>query len=55
MSGGARHLVPGARHRAEQTIDRSRFICTVQRVSSAWGAQDFLREMNGEFADATHN
>ncbi len=55
MSGGARYLVPGARHRAEQTIDRSRFICTVQRVSSASDAQDFLREMNVEFADATHN
>ncbi len=51
----ARYLVPGARHRAEQTIDRSRFICTVQRVSSASDAQDFLREMNAEFADATHN
>jgi uncharacterized YigZ family protein len=52
---GARYLVPGARHRAEQTIDRSRFICTVERVSSAADAQDFLREMNAEFADATHN
>jgi uncharacterized YigZ family protein len=51
----ARYLVPGARHRAEQTIDRSRFICTVQRVSSALEAQEFLREMNAEFADATHN
>jgi uncharacterized YigZ family protein len=55
MSGSARYPVPGARHRAEQTIDRSRFICTVQRVSSASDAQDFLREMNAEFADATHN
>ena len=52
---GARYLVPGARHRAEQTIDRSRFICTVERVSSAADAQDFLREMNAEFAAATHN
>ncbi|HEY8793648.1 MAG TPA: YigZ family protein [Gemmatimonadaceae bacterium] len=55
VSGAARYLVPGARHRAEQTIERSRFICTVQRVSSASDAQDFLREMNAEFADATHN
>jgi len=52
---GARYLVPGARHRAEQTLDRSRFICTVERVSSAADAQEFLREMNAEFADATHN
>ena len=55
MSGGARYPVPGARHRAEQTIDRSRFICTVERVSTALEAQDFLREMSAEFADATHN
>ncbi|MEP7064659.1 MAG: YigZ family protein [Gemmatimonadota bacterium] len=55
MSEAARYLVPGARHRAEQTIDRSRFICTVQRVSSAAEAQAFLREMNDEFEGATHN
>lgn len=51
----ARYLVPGARHRAEQMIDRSRFICTLERVASALEAQGFLREMNDEFADATHN
>jgi uncharacterized YigZ family protein len=51
----ARYLVPGERHRAEQTIDRSRFICTVERTSSALEAQNFLREMNSEFEDATHN
>lgn len=50
-----RYLVPGARHRAEQTIDRSRFICTLERVSSPADAQKFLREMNEEFPDATHN
>jgi uncharacterized YigZ family protein len=50
-----RYLVPGARHRAEQTIDRSRFICTIERVSSAHEAQEFLRAMNSEFPDATHN
>lgn len=55
VSDGARYIVPAARHRAEQTIDRSRFICTVQRVSSAADAQGFLREMHDEFADATHS
>jgi uncharacterized YigZ family protein len=55
MSDGTRYFVPGARHRAEQTIDRSRFICTVERVPSASDAQGFLREMNEEFPDATHN
>ena len=55
MTGADRYLVPGARHRAEQTIERSRFICTLQRASSAAEAQEFLREMNDEFSDATHN
>jgi uncharacterized YigZ family protein len=55
MSDAARYLVPGARHRAEQTIDRSRFICTIQRVSLPADAQKFLREMQNEFPDATHN
>ena len=55
VSEGARYPVPAARHRAEQTIDRSRFVCTLQRVSSAADAQAHLREMNDEFADATHN
>jgi uncharacterized YigZ family protein len=50
-----RYLVPGARHRSQQTIDRSRFICTLERVSSPADAQKFLREMNEEFPDATHN
>jgi uncharacterized YigZ family protein len=53
--GLSRYAVPAARHRAEQTIDRSRFICTVQRAQSPLDAQTFLREMNEEFADATHN
>jgi len=55
VTDAARYPVPGARHRAEQTIDRSRFICTLERVSSPADAQDFLREMNAEFPDATHN
>jgi uncharacterized YigZ family protein len=36
-------------------IDRSRFICTVERVPSVEEAQAFIRAMNTEFADATHN
>lgn len=36
-------------------IDRSRFICTVERVQSMEEAQAFIRAMNTEFADATHN
>lgn len=39
----------------EQVIDRSRFICTVERVQSVEEAQTFIKAMNAEFADATHN
>lgn len=39
----------------EQVIDRSRFICTVERAPSVEEAQAFIRAMNAEFADATHN
>jgi uncharacterized YigZ family protein len=55
LNDPARYPMPGVRHRAEQTIDRSRFICTLERVSSPADAQSFLREMNDEFSDATHN
>ncbi len=51
----APYAVPAQRHRAEQTIDRSRFICTLTRVESPEDAQRFVREMNAEFDDATHN
>lgn len=51
----ARYSVPAARHRAEQTIDRSRFICTVERAHTTADAQGFLRAMAAEFPDATHN
>jgi uncharacterized YigZ family protein len=55
MSEEARYSVPGERHRTQVTIERSRFICTVARVSSPEEAQAFIRELNAEFPDATHN
>ena len=51
----ARYRVPRERHRAELVIDRSRFICTVERVQSVEDAQAFIKVMNAEFSDATHN
>jgi uncharacterized YigZ family protein len=51
----ARYPVPAQQHRAEQVIDRSRFICTVARVQSSEEAQAFIKAMNAEFPDATHN
>jgi uncharacterized YigZ family protein len=55
MSDVERYPVPAERHRVEQSIDRSRFICTVQRVILPEDAQAFIREMNAEFPDASHN
>ena len=55
MSDTGRYLVPGARHRVEQVIERSRFICTIQRTDSSAAAQAFIRDMNSEFSDVTHN
>jgi len=54
MSGG-RYAVPAAVHRVEQSIDRSRFICTLARVQSPEEGQAFIREIGAEFPDATHN
>lgn len=39
----------------EESIERSRFICTVQRTITPEDAQAFIREMNAEYPDATHN
>jgi uncharacterized YigZ family protein len=55
MANDARYLVPAAQHRIEHTIDRSRFICTLTRIESPEMAQSFIRALNGEFTDATHN
>ncbi len=51
----ARYPVPAHQHRIEQVIDRSRFICTITRVQSGEEAQAFIKSMNAEFSDATHN
>ena len=55
MTDTERYPVPASRHRVEQSIERSRFICTVQRIASPEDAHAFVKEMNGEFPDATHN
>ncbi|MES2521401.1 MAG: YigZ family protein [Gemmatimonadota bacterium] len=51
----ARYDIPVAQYRVEQVIDRSRFICTVAPAGSVEEAQAFVKRMNAEFADATHN
>ncbi|MEN9508346.1 MAG: hypothetical protein RLZZ621_909 [Gemmatimonadota bacterium] len=55
MTDGSRYPVPAGRHRIELVIDRSRFLCTVTRAESIADAQQFIRDVSHEFADATHN
>lgn len=50
-----RYPVPASRHRTELEIERSVFLCTISRAESVGEAQAFVREMQQEFADATHN
>ncbi len=50
-----RYPVPGATHRVQDEIRRSRFITTVSRVSTPEEAQAFIRGIRAEFPDATHH
>ncbi len=42
-------------YRKEIVIEKSRFICSLQKVSSEEEAQEFIRAVKKEFWDATHN
>ena len=55
MTNANRYAIPAGRHRAELSIERSRFICTIERARVPEDVQAFVREMNAEFSDATHN
>ena len=58
MSDGGdddRYPIPAAEHRAEQSIQRSRFVATVAEAASVEEAAAFVRRVSEEFADATHN
>ena len=50
-----RYPIPAGQHRAEQVIDRSRFICTIAPTATVDEAQNFIRAISREFKDATHN
>ena len=41
--------------RTEIVIEKSRFICTLKKVSSEAEAQEFIKSTKKEFWDATHN
>ena len=55
MADVTRYVIPASRHRTEQVIDRSRFICTIGSVTSPDEAHAFIHEVNVEFPDASHN
>ncbi len=50
-----RYPVPAQRFRVETEVERSRFITTVQEVSSPQEAQAFIADLKAEFPDANHN
>lgn len=47
--------MPATRHRIEQVIDRSRFLCTLAPAPSPEEAQLVLRAVREEFPGATHH
>ena len=50
-----RYPIPAQRFRAEIEVERSRFIATVQQVTSSQEAQEFVAELKSEFPDVNHN
>ncbi len=50
-----RYPIPGATHRVEEEIRRSRFITTVAHTPTLEEARAFVAQMKEEFADASHN
>ncbi len=50
-----RYPVPAERHRLEQSIDRSRFICTLAPATTLEDAQRVVRAVAEEMPDANHH
>lgn len=50
-----RYPIPAAEHRAEQIIQRSRFVASVGEAASVEDAVRFVRRIAAQFPDATHN
>ena len=55
MTPSPRYPIPGCRFRIEIEVERSRFIATVQPVTSVDQAQQFIAAIKREFPDASHN
>jgi len=50
-----RYAIPATRFRCEIEVERSRFITTMQEVTSLVEAQAFVAAIKAEFPDANHN
>ena len=55
MTPSQRYPIPAGRFRSEIEVERSRFIATVQPVTSTAEAQAFIAAIKTEFPDANHN
>ena len=55
MTASQRYPIPAGRFRTEIEVERSRFIATVQPVTSTAEAQAFIASIKTEFPDANHN
>jgi uncharacterized YigZ family protein len=55
MTASKRYPIPAGRFRSELEVERSRFITTVQPVTSTAEAQTFIASIKAEFPDANHN
>lgn len=55
MAAPRRYPVPGAPVRVEDRIERSRFVTSLARASSAAEARAFIERVRAEFPDATHH
>jgi uncharacterized YigZ family protein len=51
----ARYPIPATRHRAEQLIDRSRFVCTLAHAPTHEAARELIEAVRAEWPDATHH
>lgn len=54
-SATSRYPVPRDRYRSEIEVERSRFITTVQPVTSPQDARRYIATFKAEFSDASHN
>lgn len=55
MSAPSRYPIPGATHRAEQVVERSRFTCTLAHAATPAAAQAVIAAVRAEWPDATHH